>query len=542
MIDTVNLQPVTLGVVEFLTNSGPAKIPIKTGDAFMVAGPNGAGKSALLYTIYRSVGAGRAEYYPGHRQITFNNGWDNLAQDINQLRTNMFTHVDVFNRYKNQWAEDLFKSVVRRLANTDAAYNAELVRLLGNNPDEAQAEHKAQPGPVETLNRVFQAARMAVRFKSSGRGLRVVRENNEYDIDQLSDGERAALFVAGAVIVQDPYTVIAIDEPERNLHPSIAAPLVNSLITARPDVAFLFASHDVNLISGTNVDRILYVKNSSVISTRPETRSFDVEILSELENIDESIRLDLLGSRQKLLFVEGTTNSIDFKIYNCLFPDWKITPKGGAQDVIDAVKSLRRNQQLHWVEAAGLIDRDGRTESEVQTLESEGIYALRCPTSENLLFLEKVSETVATILFQSEGGLEVQARLAAAQSAAQEALNIATPEISARLAAWRINRELAEAKVSVSQIRESETIKESFDFSSIIENTNDEISNIAASSVGIDGIRGIPIKNTIIGSRISAALGCDLKRYQKIVFRQLEINNDLGESIKFEMLKYIPTF
>lgn len=540
MIETENPPSVTLASFQLPTGSGAATIEIKTGDAFMVAGPNGAGKSALLYTIYRAIGAGRSEYYPGHRQITFNNGWDNLAQDIDQMRTNMFTNVDIFNRYKNHWAEDYFKSVVRRLANADAAYNSSLVSLIDDDAEKAVLRKKKFPGPIETLNRVFQSARMAVRFKASGRGLRVIRGPVEYDIDQLSDGERAALFIAGAVIVQEPYSVIAIDEPERNLHPSIAAPLVNSLMIARPDIAFLFASHDVNLIAGTNIDRILYVQNSTVVSTRPEMRTFDVQIISGLENVDESIRRDLLGSRQKLLFIEGTTNSIDFQIYNSLFPDWKIAPKGGAQEVINAVKTLNSNDELHWVEVAGLIDRDGRNDKEISALQSENIFALKCPTCENLLFLPDVVEAVAECLFETEGGSEVSSRIGFAELALIEALEQSRTEISARLGAWRINQILSESKVSVADLRSGKNVNNEFNFSDIISSTNEEVDSLCKQVSSLKTLPKIPMKNTIIGSRIAGAIGADIKKYQSIIYRQLQIGSVFGTKIRNQMLKFLP--
>lgn len=535
-----NAPSVQLAHISIATPSGPVPISIRTGDAFMVAGPNGVGKSALLYSIYRSIGSGKAEYYPGHRQITFNNGWDTLGQDIDQLRTNLYTHVDVFNRYKNHWAEDMFKSVVRRLSNLDATHNARISQLLDLSADEAIKYKAENTGPIETLNAVFAAARMAVRFVPSGRGLRAKREGMEYDIEQLSDGERAALLIAGAVIVQDPYTIIAIDEPERNLHPSIAGPLVNALILSRPDVAFLFASHDMNLIAGVATDSILYVKNSQVVSTRPEARVFDVKVLSGIDGISDDLRRDLLGSRQDILFIEGITTSIDFAVYNALFPDWKVTPKGGADQVSEAVKTLSDNPSLHWFKVAGLIDRDGRSEDEISTLAASGINAVLCPTVENLLFLRPVIEAVAAVLYETEGGSDTEQRMTSVEASLPNAIANAKSEIVARASTWRVNRRLAEQKVSVASMRDGSASIQTVDPATIKSEVESELSAVLHSAPNIATLEKLPIKNTPIPAAVSGVVGCNYDRYKKIVFRQLETNETRGKAIRAAMMTKLP--
>ncbi|GAA0767348.1 hypothetical protein FHS52_001686 [Erythromicrobium ramosum] len=340
--------------------------------------------------------------------------------------------------------------------------------------------------------------------------------------------------------VQDSNKIVAIDEPERNLHPSIVAPFINALILARPDIGYIFASHDVNLISGGHINTLVHVRDSQVISLDPETRKFDAEVVVDFEAIDEGLRRDLLGARQKLLFVEGTPNSIDYRIYNVLFPDWKVTPKGGAQEVIEAVKSLRKNNQLHWIEAKGLIDRDGRPDPEVQALEADGIHALLCPTSENLLFLPKVVEAVAKLLFEAEGGLDVHARMQSAKAELRASLCQSSADISARLATWRINRMLAEAKVSVANVRQLSSPAITFALGQILTEADSEIAELCAIADGLESIQTIPIKNTSIGSRIAVAMGCDAKRYKNIVFRQIGLTTECGETIKSTMLKFLP--
>lgn len=107
--------------VQFQIQASPAPLTfnLSAGSVTIVAGANGVGKSALLFQMYRSLGHGNSAYYPGHRQIIFNNNWDSLQQDIETLMKNLYAHPNSFSRYKGAWSEDQFKSVVRKLQNME---------------------------------------------------------------------------------------------------------------------------------------------------------------------------------------------------------------------------------------------------------------------------------------------------------------------------------------------------------------------------------------------------------------------------------------
>jgi ATPase subunit of ABC transporter with duplicated ATPase domains len=216
------------------TTAGLQPLALPSGTVTLIVGPNGVGKSALLQDIYRKLPTGQANYYPGHRQITFSHGWENLQMSLTDLDNNLFAQIEGFNRYKSVWPEEQFKSVLRRIQNAEAAYNEELIEQLRTGGDAAYL--LSQKGsPVQLLNTIFQTARMAVSFKLTDIGLTAVRDNSEYQVDRLSDGERAALFLAAAIVNRRSEGVLLIDEPERHLHPSISAPLISAAVRARPE-------------------------------------------------------------------------------------------------------------------------------------------------------------------------------------------------------------------------------------------------------------------------------------------------------------------
>lgn len=526
---------IVLAEFDVQTASGFGRLSMKAGTVTMVTGPNGVGKSAFLYSVYRGIGAGRSEYYPGHRQINFNNGWDNLGQDITQLKLNQYTHIDNFNRYKSAWSEDHFKSVVRRLAQADAAYNAKLIIELKAGRDSDII------GPLEKLNIVFESARMAVRFVSTPLGIRAERQTIQYDIDQMSDGERAAYFVAAAIIVQEPFTILIIDEPEKHLHPSISAPLISAAVASRDDLAYLFASHDINVIAGLRTSALIHIKNSTITSFRPEMRNFDFEIISNPDEIPESLRRDLLGSRQNIIFSEGDTTSIDFAIYNLFYKEWKIAPKGGADEVISAVKSFEANSVLHWFEVKGIIDGDGRDVSERAALEADGIFAIKCPTAENLIFMPKVVENVCKALYSLEGGMAPEYRFDTLKTHVRAKIVSSLPEISARIVTWRVNRLIAASKVSVKSIKSEILDIPSISVSTVKKQVDEELQQILNDTDPLAALQRLPIKNTPIPTLIVNLLGIDLRRYLNIVINQMTARTAIGQEMRNEIISLLPS-
>ena len=164
------------------------RITFEAGKVFIIAGPNGSGKSSLIYQIYKAVPEGAASYYPGHRQITFNNGVEQLGQDMLQLQRNLYASFDAFNRYKGTWGEDHLKSVIRRLVNAEAGHNQQIVERIKVHDDSAIMEARSRSGPFSVINSIFEAADLPIRLSTNKLGINVTRGASSYTVDQLSDG------------------------------------------------------------------------------------------------------------------------------------------------------------------------------------------------------------------------------------------------------------------------------------------------------------------------------------------------------------------
>ena len=137
--------------------------------------------------------------------------------------------------------------------------------------------------------------------------------------------------------------------------------------------------------------------------------------------------------------MEGDTNSEDKNLYEILFPDVSIIPKGGAGEVIETVNGLRSSHDHHHVEAYGLIDRDDRTSEQVCKLAKDGVFALDVCSVESLYYCSDAIEAVArrqagTFKCDADGMAE------SAKNAALEAMTqgTTTEDMAARLCERKI--------------------------------------------------------------------------------------------------------
>ncbi|WP_198353575.1 AAA family ATPase [Sphingomonas sp. MA1305] len=505
-------------------------LPVSSGSITLVAGPNGVGKSALLVALYRSLPKGSATYFPGHRQINFNNSWETLNQNAEQLITNLFQHHDAFNRYKGAWAEDQFKSIIRTLLNAEAAYNREFRKGFAEGAYDTPEAARARLSPVDTLNIIFESALLPVRFKLTTAGISAEREGQVYSIDAMSDGERAAFFIAAAMVSQPENNVVLIDEPEKHLHPSITSLLLEASLRARPDLILVVASHDVHLIERLEAGQVIHIRNSTVIGMSPERRTFEAEVLRNTSSLPEDIRTELLGSRSKIVFVEGELGSYDLALYGYVYPGMKVSPRGGCEKVVEAVTTLRGMTEAHWLHPYGLIDGDGRNAQEREALRRRGIFVLPKPTIENVFFFKEMIELYVEADTGFVGGAPLADRLA---TLSERVLMIARRdrnEIVALRAAWVLERRLSASKLSPAEIRVGSISSVTIDVNAIVNQVSSEIDAIIGTENYEAILQDLPIKRTGLPNEAAKALGAtNFKEYCAVILRQFDIMTDVSQ-------------
>lgn len=208
----------------------------------------------------------------------------------------------------------------------------------------------------------------------------------KYCANQMSDGERSVLYLAAQVLCLPEDKVIIMDEPEIHLHRSLMSRLWNELEKARPDCFFIYITHDTQFAASHRLSDKFWVKSF-------DGKNWQIQKIEKNE-LPEKLLLDILGNRKNVLFVEGNENSYDTQLYSILYPDYYVIPCGSCEQVIMRTKAFKNNANLHHLSICGIIDRDFRSDYELNKYKQQGIYPLEVAEVENLFIIEELLEKV----------------------------------------------------------------------------------------------------------------------------------------------------
>lgn len=218
------------------------------------------------------------------------------------------------------------------------------------------------------------------------------QEGKLYNSSEMSDGERVIFYLIGQCLAAPQNGIIVIDEPELHLHKSVQAPLWDAIEKLREDCLFVYLTHDVDFAAAKSTAKMVWLKSF-------DGERWDWELISQDGSLPDDLLIEVLGSRKPVVFVEGENGSYDVSLYRELIPKFLVIPRGSCNQVIQSVKALKANAQIHHLEIYGVIDRDRRVPAEILKLEQDSIYVLEVAEVENLFCtreaLKIVSERLA---------------------------------------------------------------------------------------------------------------------------------------------------
>lgn len=376
-------------------------VPAAAGRPVFILGPNGCGKSALLYRIITSLPHERGRLIVAYRQNFLNAEEITITDEqVRNVRQNQLAQE---RNSDSRWrgatsAERTLTSIVELKRRENAYHKAISTAFSAGELKTAESLAKAT-SPLTKLNRVLAKGALEARVTLDVEDRpRAMRAGAEYSLARMSDGERASVILCADILSASADSVILIDEPERHLHRAIISPLLAALFEERKDCAFIIATHEVSLPIDLNADAVV-LRNAKW--TDGQASSWDSELVPAGNDLPEDLVRDVLGSRRAILFVEGTTTSLDQQLYNVLFPKVSVVPKGGNPRVDQSVKALRDNPSLHNVLAYGLIDRDQRSNEDVAKLQTKGVFALPVHSVESLYYGELAIRAIADNVAES---------------------------------------------------------------------------------------------------------------------------------------------
>jgi energy-coupling factor transporter ATP-binding protein EcfA2 len=223
-----------------------------------------------------------------------------------------------------------------------------------------------------------------LRVETSLRGV----ADSKYNSSEMSDGERVIFYLIGQCLAAPQGGIIVIDEPELHLHKSIQSTVWSEIEKLRPDCLFVYFTHDVDFAAAKEDAVKVWLKSY-------DGKVWDWESIQTDSNLPDELLYELLGSRKPVVFVEGESGSYDVALYRSILADYLVVPRGSCSQVIQSVKALQANPQLHHVAACGLIDRDRRTQTEINALQADSIFVLDVAEVENLFCTREILKIVS---------------------------------------------------------------------------------------------------------------------------------------------------
>lgn len=487
-----------------------------------VIGANGAGKSALMQHLYAQHRA-NSRRIAAHRQTWLTSSTVNITPEQRRQTYESLSSQDT--RPDARWRDtnptQRPNIALFDLIDAENVRARQIARQMELEEEEAARKLAHEPSPMGVINRLLQGSNIPIEVAVEKSSELSARRNDggAYGVAEMSDGERNALLISSEILTADRGALILIDEPERHLHRSISSPLLRQLFAQRSDCCFIVSTHDVSLpVDHPHAETVVL---SGCHFNNNRAHAWEADLVPTGAALGEDVRRDVLGGRRQILFVEGTEASLDKPLYDLLFPHMSVVPKQSSRAVIDAVRGVRGSTPLHWVEAVGIIDGDGRGDDERGRLADEGIHALPVFAVESVYYHPQVITQIAARISDLTGD-DAEAAVAEARN---QALDSIRPEVG-RLARLSVHNRVRERLMSrlptAQEIDGGGVISINLNVEEMI---NAETARLekALTEGDLDTIvSGYQVRSTGALTRIAKALGCQSRdQYEKAVLQYI---------------------
>ncbi len=498
---------------------------ISSGEALFLLGANGTGKSSLMHRFF-TAHYGSARRISAHRQTWFMSGAVTLSPEQKRQTESNIQNSDRSpeSRWADQYSAHRASIAIFDLIDAENIRARRIASAVDQDSIELAKRLSAKEAPISVINELLQLSNLpiVISVHENEQVLASKSGSDPYSIAELSDGERNALLIAASVLTVKPDTLLLIDEPERHLHRSIISPLLTLLFAKRLDCAFVVSTHEVMLPLDNPNSRTLLLRGCKY--ENKSVTSWDADLVPTDAEVDEELKKDILGSRRKMLFVEGIEGSLDKPLYSVLFPNVSVVPKASCKDVEHAVKGIRAANNLHWLRAFGVVDNDGRSVDEIENLKTHGVYALPVFSVESVYYDLEVQRRV-TERHAGVTGEDALARIAQAKAQALAAIGPHVQRLSERAAERALREEVFRYLPGRREIIAGAPIVIDLDVPAKIAEERAKLQNAIDQNYLAFLIARYPVRETAALNLIAESLGFrDRTQYESAV-RQLMIDD-----------------
>lgn len=510
----------------------PVEISLEEGEVVFVVGANGTGKSALMHRLFKHHKA-NARRIAAHRQTWLSSSAITLTPEQKRTTEERLLAQDAQPqaRWSDPNAAQRPSIALFDLVDAENVRAREVTKQVEEENVEAAQALARQPSPVSLINRLLAGSNIPVGISIERSSELIARRDSgvEYGVAEMSDGERNALLIASEILTADPGALILVDEPERHLHRSISSPLLRQLFSRRSDCFFVVSTHDVSLPMDYRQSKTVVLSGCTFASQ--QAQSWEVGLIPPGSAIGEQVRRDVLGGRRQVLFVEGTPESLDKPLYDLLFPHMSVVAKESSRDVIQAVRGIRASGQLHWVKAVGIIDGDGRSETNRERLADEGIFALPAYAVESIYYHPSVARTLADRLGEVTGQ-DAEAAVEAGRKRALEALAPHADRLARSGVHHRARERVLSQAPTAEQIEQGGTVEIALDIDALVATETARLRE--ALNKGDLGtiVQRYPVRETPALNRIARALGFQSRdQYERAVLQYVGSSPDTAMEV-----------
>lgn len=514
------------------------KLEVEHNGSVVIVGANGSGKSRLGAWIERNtdsdvvhrISAQRALDIPEYATVK------SLEQSLNDLLWGHESPQYATKDYKwgHKWEnrpETFLQQDYGKVLSTLFATSAERDRKHSEETRRLKKYIPVEDSPIDILIKLWDEILPHRQIVLADGKVKVVdrASGSEYHGKEMSDGERVALYLMGQCLVAPPGSIFIVDEPEIHLHTSIMQSLWNKLEEAKQDCLFVYITHDLSFASTRVSSTNIWVKQFD------GGNSWQWDFVPDVDEFPETLLLELMGNRRTLIFVEGEKGGKDHAIYQSIFRNCNVVPRNGCQKVIDSVKAMSLNKAFHHVNVFGIIDRDYRTEEEIEGLENINIHSIDVAEIENILLNESTLRVVAENQLMNPDEVVAKALGIAKtmlEKDVERQISLRTCNAVENMISRIDNKAIGLEKIKTTVFQTLENL----DIEAIYQENHDLYSGLLSSGSLDDILKYFNNKGLL--SNVCSAFELGKNGYEKLVLRML--NSDKRENILVGLRKYVP--
>ena len=457
----MKIREVKLNKFKRFTDLTITGIP-QTAKLVILVGPNGCGKTSVFEALnhwYKWRGfntVGNKDYYFKKSDIeTEENGdWFSHQVQLSTYDTDLNDRNSIHGRFYFRTAHrnepDFTTSRLSRLGNpkdqmkfdtlmnTDMSVSENYQRLVSNtlsgvfnskNDNKSVKDLREElTGKIKnSLNNVFDDLQLASIGDPLANGSFYFTKgrSESFHYKNLSAGEKSAFDLLLDLVIKATYfdnTVYCIDEPETHMHTALQAKLLSELYNLIPNNSQLWLStHSIGMLKAAKELEEKYP--NTVCFLNFTDMDFDASVVIRPSTIDATIWnkfLELafgdfakLIAPQRVVFCEGTAQgraykNFDAQIYSRIFaskyPDTSFVSIGSCSELEDENNISMKiiSQVLKNSTIIKFVDRDDKSEGEINDLKTKGIKVLNKRHIECYLLDDEIITKLCTSLSKED--------------------------------------------------------------------------------------------------------------------------------------------